>query len=294
MCSRAAPFFRVIEGNIRMELGIFSKTFQRPTLEAALDAVRDSGLTAVQLNLESLGGPSMPDELPADQCQRVCAALAARGIKLAAVSGTFNIIDPNLEQRQRGMERLKVIAAACDRLGTELVTMCTGTCDPEYLWNNHPDNNGPEAWRAMVAAMGEAVEIAEGEDVTLVFEPEVNNVVNSAGKARRLLDEIRSPYLKVVIDGANLFNSGQLPRMREVLEEAFDLLGGDIRLAHAKDLERDGDAGHQAAGTGVLDYRRYLQLLEEVGFSGALILHSLSEEQVPGSAAYVRAKMGRQ
>ena len=81
------------------------------------------------------------------------------------------------------------------------------------------------------------------ENATLVFEPEVNNVVDSAQKARRLLDEVRSEHLQVVIDGANLFHAGQLPRMREVLDEAFDLLGDSIRLAHAKDLERDGDAG---------------------------------------------------
>ena len=84
-------------------------------------------------------------------------------------------------------------------------------------------------------------------DVILAFEPEVNNIVDSARKARRLLDEIASPHLKVVIDGANLFHVGELPRMREILDEAFQVRGDDIRLAHGKDLERDGDAGHQAA-----------------------------------------------
>ena len=102
------------------------------------------------------------------------------------------------------------------------------------------------------------MEIAEARGATLVFEPEVNNVVDSAQKARRLLDEVQSEHLQVVIDGANLFHAGQLPRMREVLDEAFDLLGDSIRLAHAKDLEQDGDVGHQAAGTGLLDYDHYL------------------------------------
>ena len=143
----------------------------------------------------------------------------------------------------------------------------------------------------MVAAMEEAVAIAEAQGATLVFEPEVNNVVDSAPKARRLLDEVRSKHLQVVIDGANLFHAGQLPRIREILDEAFDLLGDSIRLAHAKDLERDGDAGHQAAGTGVLDYDRYLALLRQIGFDGSLILHSLEEEQVAASAAFVRGRM---
>ncbi|MEE2833681.1 MAG: TIM barrel protein, partial [Candidatus Latescibacterota bacterium] len=110
-------------------------------------------------------------------------------------------------------------------------------------------------------------------------------------KARRLLDEIASPHLQVVIDGANLFQAGQLARMRHVLEEAFDLLGDDIRMAHAKDLEKDGDAGHQAAGTGVLDYGYYMICLDRVGFEGSVILHSLDEARVPASRDFVLERM---
>ena len=50
-----------------------------------------------------------------------------------------------------------------------------------------------------------------------------NTVVDTAAKARALLDHFHSPYLKVVIDGANLFHTGELPRMREILDEAFQL-----------------------------------------------------------------------
>ena len=50
--------------------------------------------------------------------------------------------------------------------------------------------------------------------------------------------------------------------MHDILGEAFDLLGPDIVLAHAKDLNRDGDAGDMAAGTGVLDYDFYLSQLQ--------------------------------
>lgn len=272
-----------------MKLGIFSKTFQRPTIEQVFADIAFLGLEAVQFNWESAGLPEMPDELADDLCDRIRAGAKDCGLELAAVSGTFNII--HLEERPDGMRRLRVLAAACQRLDTRLITFCTGTRDPDYLWRYHPDNGTPEAWRDMLDAVEEAVRIAEEYGVTLVFEPEVNNIVDSASKARRLLDEIRSEHLKVVIDAANLFHKGELPRMREILDEAFDLLGSDIRLAHGKDLERDGDAGHQAAGTGLLDYGHYLSCLNDTGFTGALILHSLSEAQAPGSLAFVRSRL---
>ena len=272
-----------------MKLGIFTKTFQRPNIEQTFETVASFGLQAVQFNWESAGLPEMPDELSDDLCDRIRASANSYGIELAAISGTFNIIHP--EERPAGMRRLRNLAAACQRLGTRLITFCTGTRDPDYLWRHHPDNDTPEAWRDMLDAVEEAVRIAEEHGVTLVFEPEVNNIVDSARKARRLLDEIRAANLKVVIDGANLFHQGELPRMREILDEAFDLLGPDIRLAHGKDLEHDGDAGHQAAGTGVLDYGHYLSCLDDIGFTGALILHSLSEAQTPTSLAFVRSRL---
>jgi sugar phosphate isomerase/epimerase len=273
-----------------MKLGIFHKVYQRPTLEESLDEVQAAGLAAVQFDLAA--GGFDPEELSDADCERICTAHASRGIEVAALSGTFNIIDPDMEKRRAGMRRLDAQAAVCGKLGTELITFCTGTRDPDSMWKRHPDNDTPEAWRDMVAAMEEAVQIAEARGATLVFEPEVNNVVDSAIKARRLLDEVPSPHLQVVIDGANLFHAGELPRMREILDEAFDLLGDSMRLAHAKDLEKDGDAGHQAAGTGLLDYDHYLALLRQIGFEGALILHSLEEDQVAASAAFVRARMG--
>jgi sugar phosphate isomerase/epimerase len=129
--------------------------------------------------------------------------------------------------------------------------------------------------------------------VILAFEPEVNNVVDSAQKARRLMDEVGSPHLKVTMDAANIFHAGDLARMSEVLDEAFALIGRDIVLAHAKDLSHDGDAGHEAAGHGKLDYDRYLSLLHVYGFRGPLLLHGLSEAQIPGCVAFLRDKLAR-
>ena len=275
---------------MRLALGIFTRTFVRDTLEQVLDAVAEHGMASVQLNTESAGMPTMPDELGDAVCDGIRQALAARGIRLAALSGTYNMVHPDRRERDLGMRRLRVLAAACERLDTSVITLCTGTRDPDYMWRRHPDNDSPEAWADLLSAMEQVVEIAQDHGVIVAFETEVNNVVDSAIKARRLLDEIGSPNLKVVMDGANLFHAGELADVRGVLDRAFDLLGGDIALAHAKDLSHDGDAGHEAAGTGLLDYTHYLRLLTEAEFEGSLVLHSLDESQVRDSLAFVRSK----
>ena len=276
-----------------MRLGIFAKTFARPSPEGVFDALVGHGLRETQFNMSVAGLPSMPDEIDPALANRVRKAAAERNIALVAVSGTFNMIHPDAEVRRDGLRRLDVLASACERLGTSTVTLCTGTRDPEDMWRRHPDNARPEAWRDLLTTMQDALESAEEHGVILAFEPETGNVVDSAEKGRRLLDEMRSPRLKVIMDAANLFDAEdparRLSRSEEILEVAFDLLGVDLLLAHAKDVKGSGEV--VAAGKGDLDYDLYLKHLSEAGYGGPLVMHGLAEEEVEGSLAFLRRKL---
>ena len=276
-----------------MRLGIFAKTFARPSPEGVFDALVGHGLRETQFNMSVAGLPSMPEEVDPALADRVREAAAERNISLAAVSGTFNMIHPNLEVRRDGLRRLGVLAGACERLGTSTVTLCTGTRDSEDMWRRHPDNARPEAWCDLLTTMQEALETAESQGITVAFEPEIGNVVDSAEKGRRLLDEMRSPHLKVIMDAANLFDAKdlarRLSRSEEILDEAFELLGEDLVLAHAKDVKKSGEV--VAAGMGDLDYDLYLKHLSEAGYVGPLVVHGLAEEQVESSLAFLRRKL---
>lgn len=271
-----------------MQIGIFARTFVRPTVEGVLDAVRSYGLTCFQFDTACLGLPSMPDEVDESLCDLVREATAERTLRMASLSGTFNMIHPDAAERARGLRQLGVLLECCARLDTSLVSLCTGTRDPHNMWRRHVDNDSPAAWRDLLQTMELALQMAEDHGVTLVIEPEVANVVDSAVKARQLLDEMQSAYLKVVFDGANIFHKGELDKMQSLLSRSIELLAGDIVMAHAKDLDHDGDAGKLAAGTGLLDYEHYLGTLHGVGFAGPILLHGLSEGQVPGCVTFLR------
>lgn len=271
-----------------MQIGILTNTFDTHTPEDTARAVAAHGLQAVQLEFASVGLAAMPDEISQAEARHIREAFAARDIAIAAVSGTFNMAHPDDTHRRDGLRRLEAVAGACGDLGASVITLCTGTRSRESMWRWHADSYTDEAWRDMADSMREAARIGEAHGVTMAFEPEVNNIVDSARRARRLLDEVASPRLKVVMDGANIFHAGELPRMTEMLREAFDLLGNDIALAHAKDLDHDGDAGHLPAGKGLLDYGLYLSLLRKSGFDGALILHGLRADEVDGCVAFLR------
>jgi sugar phosphate isomerase/epimerase len=269
-------------------IGIFARTLPRLSIESNLDAVAGYGASVVQYDMACAGLPSLPDEIPADLAARIGVAGMARGIRIAAVSGTFNMIHPDVDERRRGLRALQAIAGACAALGTRCITLCSGTRDVEDMWRDHQGNDSAQAWADLLASTEAAVAIAEEFDVFLGIVPKVVNVVDSPAKALLLLSEMRSPRLKIVLDPADLFRRGDLERQYEILEKAFDVLGPHMVMAHAKDVvESNGEIRHVPAGTGQLDYSFYLSLLRDVRVP--LVVHGLSEQQVPWSLAFLHA-----
>jgi sugar phosphate isomerase/epimerase len=233
----------------------------------------------------------LPETIDDDVLTRVVRETARRGIRIAAVSGTFNMVDPDAEKRRDYLARLRVLAEASAAIGAPVITLCSGSRDPSDMWRSHPGNSEPDAWEDMVRSMRLAVAAARDSGVIVAVEPEAANVVSSAQKARRLLDEIDSAHLGVVVDPANLVRTDELSRSGDIIEEAIDLLHEDIVLAHAKDISPDSEDGFSPAGQGKLDYDRYVQQLRAVTYDGPLILHSLDESDVDGCVAFLRSKL---
>jgi sugar phosphate isomerase/epimerase len=279
-----------------MLLGIMSRMLSRPRLEQVADAVRASGLKAVQLNLASAGLPSLPAELDLETAVAMGVVFSSRGLKVAAVSGTFNAIHPDPGQRAESIRRLGVLASRCRALGTGVITLCTGTRDPDNTWRFHRANGEPEAWRDLVATFRHLLCFAEEHDLTFAFEPDAVNVVDTARKARLLIEEVGSPRLRVLLDPANLVRPADLPASRGTLADAFSEVGCYIAHAHAKDvaapLPGESECRLLAPGKGSLDFQYYIALLRSVHFDGALVMHDLDEADIPGCRSFLQQFLG--
>ena len=283
-------------------LGILSVELERNGLEANLDAIKEHGIGTVQYHIGSAvpgvekrpavirGWSLMAPYLTPELVAQIHDGFLARDLNMAAVDGTYNMIDPDLDARATGAAALHELIGFAPALGTSIVTLASGTRNPDSMWTPDPGSYTGEAWADLLVGMAAAASRAEEMGITLAVEPELGNVVNSPAAARRLMDEIASPNLKVLFDAANIFKTGDLARMHDHLKESFDLVGDDIAIAHAKDLDHDGGAGHLPVGHGELDYDIYLGLLAQSGFDGAVILHQLSipEDEYAQAFAYVR------
>jgi len=269
-----------------MRLGIFAKTFAGSDPLTVFTAVRAAGFDRVQYNMACSGLAAMPDAISDDVIAEIRAASNATGVSLAAVSGTYNMIHPDLGVRTDGLRRLGVLIAAAEAMGTGMVTLCTGTRDAADQWRGHPDNDLPEAWADLAEEISKALTLAEGAGIQLGIEPELANVVDSAAKARALIDEMQSEVLVVVLDPSNLFEVATEGERRDLIARAVDQVAGHILMAHAKD--RGPDGSFVAAGSGVIDFDHFVGCLRGAGFDGDLVTHGLLAEEVPGVAQFLR------
>ena len=307
-----APHPPRLTPNSVLELGIFAKTFQKASIEEVFDAIASSGVTATQWNWACVPGfSSLPEAVPVPVTRAVARAASQEGVRICAVSATFNIIQP--AAFETGLSRLPALAKAARAIGCDLLTLCTGTRHPIDMWTYHPDNRSRESWERMMAALQQVIRAVKPYGVRLAIEPETANVVCDARSAELVLGELGADVesVYIVLDAANLYRPPVDPRMNyAIIDDAVQRLGEHISLAHAKDVADPrittpfnpppNHFTHVAAGTGILAYDRYVAALTRTAAARAalktgrrlpLLLHGLSEQEVPASVAYLRNEL---
>ena len=271
-----------------MKIGIFAKTFSRPTIAELFQTIAGYEIYSAQFNLSCAGLETLPGNVVSSELVRQINGAAEHArVELSAISGTFNMAHPDPAVRRDNLTKFEILCEVTARLRLPVITLCTGTRDPVNMWKWHAENDSKEAWADMLHSIESALIAAEKNNLVLAFEPETENVVNSANRARKLLDEMQNPRLRIVIDPANLIAPGR--KQEEVLDESFGLLSDAIVIAHAKD--RTAAFKACAAGKGILDFECYLRHLKQSGFAGPLIMHGLEEAEVTFSRDFLRRNL---
>ncbi|MBX5272702.1 sugar phosphate isomerase/epimerase [Rhizobium sp. NLR17b] len=268
-----------------MKPGVFGRTYPFQTAAKIFGAAKRDGFAAIQFNLSGVGLPSLPAELYEATLDGLAGAASAAGLELVALSGTYNMANPDRDMRLAGRLGFANVVRAAVLIGAPLVTICTGSRDPKDMWKAHPDNGSDAAWNDMRGELDAALELASRHGLKIGVEPEPGNVVRDARDARRLLDEVgASAPLGIVLDAANLVST-DLPRQSEIMREAMDLLGDALVLAHAKDVDAHDHV--TCPGDGEVDLVWFTALLRKAGYDGALVGHGFEATDAARAGLYL-------
>lgn len=258
------------------------------TAEVLFQKMKERGFEAVQFAFSSIaeteftpnGQIEIPAVIPSAAIQAVRENAEKYGIPVEVINGTFNMAHPDRGIREEGIRRFEILCRAAKELGAKYISLCSGTRNADHLWSPHPDNDTEEAWNDMLDTVSRCTKIAETYGIILAVESEASNIISTPERARRLMDTVASPNLKMILDCANLFHAGEAHKenVRATLDHAFALYGHDIVLAHGKDISEGEGISFCGTGRGIVDFAYTAKLLNEYHFAGDMFLHGIYDE----------------
>jgi sugar phosphate isomerase/epimerase len=273
-----------------MYTAIFSRTYAMKNVAEVIGAAAMDGYEGIQANLSSAGLSSLPDTVPPGVAVQFGQEARARGIRLASLSGTYNMAHPDAKVREASRAGFQnVVSAACE-MGAPIVSLCTGSRDPHDMWKFHAENESVDAWEDLRSELEFALRVAQEAGIRLAIEPEPANVIRDAVAAKRILNEMASSHLGILLDAANLLTPETLSRQHEVIEEATGLLGDALLLAHAKDIDASGKV--VAPGEGEVNLMAFTKALRRAGYDDALIAHGFAAEKAGAAAKVLQRIIG--
>ena len=127
-------------------------------------------------------------------------------------------------------------------------------------WNEDRE----EAWKRSREMLSRLAEFGREHGITLVMEsirPEESQLVITVKDAKRMLDEVGHPNLKVMVDTCAMGVAG------ETLEDWFQTFGEDVRHMHFIDGE---PYGHLIWGDGKHHLGQFIETLNKYHYEGFL------------------------
>lgn len=274
-----------------MTFGVMSNVFGASDPDALAAAVANAGLDVIQLHLPS--GGLAEDAWDPVTARRLRDALAARGKRVAALSGYVNVLDPDPARRKANLARVETALRRCRDAGTDLVVTEAGTLHPTEPWGDHPRNHTPEGLDELAGVAAGLARTAEAEGVTVCFEPYVLSPLDTPARVARFFEIVPSRALGVLLDVAGLMTPARLSDPGGLAREAFALFGDRIRLAHGLDVRfgPDGAAEYCAAGQGAMEFAAVGAAWAAAGFTGPVVLEYLDEPSLPAVLARLRGRL---
>ncbi|GAB3601676.1 sugar phosphate isomerase/epimerase family protein [Microbacterium tumbae] len=272
----------------QLATGVFARCFPvQPSAELAA-TIAGHGFDAVQLNLSSIGQPTIPDHdaLDALDLRAIRSDFESAGLSIWGLSGSYNMIDPDAERAEALTADLARLIRRASELGVTAVTLCTGSRDAENMWRAHPDNDTPEAWSDLMANLVPLLDAADEAGVLLAVEPEPGNVISGTAAALRLLDELgeRSSRIGFILDPANLVGDAAPGDREAILRDAYERLGGFAICQHAKDVVTWDE---RLAGASGLDFALVRELTAALPIPVPVIIQDADSDNIDAVAALV-------
>ena len=256
------------------KLGVITDGISRD-FEYALDTMVETGLEYVEL--QYLWEKQVGDLTDADVA-RVKGLIDARNLKVSCISHhnlsalpvDTAVVAPAYRDHITTLQRCIGIAEA---LGTKLVRIFSFRKEMVLFGAEPIVSKG--TWATLLDRLEEPLRIADDAGITLVIETAISGNVTSALLARKLIDELDVPHLKILWDPCSSLYCTEIP-----YPDGYELIREHIAHVHLKDGVVNLPAAtfdFCAMRQGQMEpyYNDIVDALKQDGYQGAISLESV-------------------
>lgn len=267
-----------------MIIGMRGHDFGRMAPEALAAAIRETGFRATQLAFTKAFPAPAAQYMTPQALSGIREAFAAQGIALPVMGCYVSASDRDDAVR----EAAKASFSDCLRASVLLGALCVGTETTHFTFDK---SEREAAYARLVDFVRAVVPVAEACGAVVGIEPVALHTLNTPELTRRLLRDVPSDALRVVLDVANLVTPQTTApeAQRELLDRCLSCFGERIAVLHVKDgvFDAGGVWQNRPLGEGVMDWAHLLPALRAHDDS----LCALREGVWPGLAREECARM---
>ena len=241
-----------------MRIGVRGHDYGCASPEEMARRISEAGFCCFQLALHKAieGVEPIYGFLNPGFCYSVKSAFESRGLEVAVLGCYIDPASQDEERRQYDLKRFEEQVMYCRQLGSNIVATETSRCAEE---------DRPKQYELLLDSVKRMAAQAEKFGVFVGIEPVLKHTLNTPALAGRLLSDIASPNLQIVLDPINLLSPQNIERQKDIIDECFDTFSDRIIAVHAKDVViENGRFKPCVIGQGLFDHKYFYKKLNKI------------------------------
>jgi len=252
------------------------------------------GVPRLQLALMK-SNPEVAKKLSIGLGEQFRVAFAEHGVSIAIFSCYQNLIHPDPEQREIILSTFGDYLRHASAFGARMVVSETGSVLPGLGFST--ENHQPPAYADIVDSVIKLCDIAAHHGTLVGIEPGLNHPIYNLETTKRLIQDVASPNLAIVLDPFNLLRTEAAGGDAEtdpanylsLIEKAFNEFGAVIEAVQIKDcvIDQTGTTPNGIksvpVGTGILPIKEAVEFINNQKPGIDIILEDTPAIHIPAA-----------
>lgn len=271
-----------------MRIGIRALDMEKVSFEELVQNISKKGFYCTQLDLQKdiCDFNVNPEALTPGMAFYMKDIFARNKVEVAILECYLNLINSIDSERKEIMDVYKRQIRFASLLGCGMLGTKTGSMKSDYTFRK--SNHSEAALEIFIEKIKKIVAYAEKMGVIIGLEPVYTHIVSDLERTYRVLTEVNSPNLQIILDPVNLLSYDNYKEQEDIIKGAFSLFGKDIAAIQAKDFKiTDNKLEEVSAGRGILNYELLMSLIKKHKPFIHVILKKTSPDDALAARDYV-------